>query len=270
MKLFDYHIHNEISFDSEATLLDHCEWAVKKGLAEIALTNHHELDMVLLGTAEAPDLEKEEVLLLEAKERFAGRLDVLRGIEVGQPSYDKEAFRKLIAQRDYDVVLGSQHNGKGNIDFYFMDCKSMSDDYLRELWDAYLEDLLSIAKTAEVDVLTHILYPVRYVEKQRQYCFPVTKEAFEPIFKALIERGLALEINTSAVRKGALAEPDPCMELLSFYRSLGGEYITLGSDAHFSFDVGANIKEAVALAEGAGFSYLTRFRNRQKYMEAIR
>ena len=47
MKLFDYHTHNEISFDSEATLLGHCEWAVKKGLAEIALTNHHELDMVL-------------------------------------------------------------------------------------------------------------------------------------------------------------------------------------------------------------------------------
>ena len=58
MKLFDYHTHNEISFDSEATLLGHCEWAVKKGLAELALTNHYELDMVLLGTAEAPDPEK--------------------------------------------------------------------------------------------------------------------------------------------------------------------------------------------------------------------
>ena len=270
MKLFDYHTHNEISFDSEATLLDHCESALQKGLSEIALTNHYELDMVLLGTAEAPDLEKEEVLLLEAKERFAGRLNVLRGIEIGQPVYDLEAARALVSRREYDVVLGSQHNGKGNLDFYFMDFKQFSDDSLKELWDSYLQDLLTIAREGEADVLTHILYPLRYVEKQRQYCFPATKEAFEPIFKALIERGLALEINTSAVRKGALAEPDPCMELLSFYRSLGGEYITLGSDAHFSFDVGANIKEAVALAEGAGFSYLTRFRNRQKYMEAIR
>lgn len=269
MKLFDYHTHNEISFDSEATLLGHCEWAVKKGLAELALTNHYELDMVLLGTAEAPDLEKEETLLLEAKEAFAGKLDVLRGIEIGQPAYDPEAARKLVAKRDYDVVLGSQHNGKGNIDFYFMDCKSFSDDHLRDLWDTYLADLITIAKKAEVDVLTHILYPVRYVEKERQYCFPVTKEAFEPVFKALIEREIALEINTAAVRRGSLAEPDPCMELLTFYRSLGGEYLTLGSDAHVSPDVGANFKEAVALAEGAGFRYLTRFRNRQKIMEAI-
>jgi histidinol-phosphatase (PHP family) len=270
MKLFDYHTHNEISFDSEATLLGHCEWAVKKGLAEIALTNHHELDMVLLGTAEAPDLEKEEALLLEAKEVYAGRLDVLRGIEVGQPSYDREAFRKLVTARDYDIVLGSQHNGKGNIDFYFMDCKSMSDDYLRELWDAYLEDLLSIAKTAEVDVLTHILYPVRYVEKERRHCFPVTRDAFEPVFKALIERGIALEINTAAVRRGVLATPDPCLDLLTFYRELGGEYLTLGSDAHISPDVGAHVKEAAALAEQAGFRYLTRFRQRNKIMEAIR
>lgn len=269
MKLFDYHTHNEISFDSKASLLEHCASALQKGLSEIALTNHYELDMVLLGTSKAPDLEKEETLLLEAKEAFAGRLEVLRGIEIGQPAYDPEAARKLVAQRNYDVVLGSQHNGKGNIDFYFMDCKTLSDDYLRELWEAYLADLLTIAEKAEVDVLTHILYPVRYVEKERQHCFPVTKEAFEPVFKALIHRGIALEINTAAVRKGALPEPDPCMELLTFYRSLGGEYITLGSDAHISPDVGANFKEAVALAEGAGFRYLTRFRNRQKIMEAI-
>ncbi|MBO5735136.1 MAG: PHP domain-containing protein, partial [Clostridia bacterium] len=145
MKLFDYHTHNEISFDSEAKITEHCESAYQKGLAEIALTNHYELDMVLLGTAEAPDLVREEQLLTEARELYEGKITLLRGIEVGQPTYDKEAFRKLVTARDYDVVLGSQHNGKGNIDFYFMDCKSMSDDYLRELWDAYLEDLLSIA-----------------------------------------------------------------------------------------------------------------------------
>ena len=270
MKLFDYHTHNEISFDSEAKLTEHCESACQKGLSEIALTNHYELDMVLLGTAEAPDLAREETLLAEAKEQYQGKLTLLRGIEVGQPTYDKEAFRKLIAQRDYDVVLGSQHNGKGNIDFYFMDCNSFSDGYLKELWDAYLEDLLSIAETAEVDVLTHILYPVRYVEKSRQYCFPVTREAFEPIFRALIRRGIALEINTAAVRKGVLATPDPCLDLLTFYRELGGEYLTLGSDAHFSPDVGAHVKEAAALAEQAGFRYLTRFRQRNKIMEAIR
>ena len=270
MKYFDYHIHNQISFDSEASLLDQCEEALRKGLSEIALTNHYELDFVLQGTASAPDLALEEQLLLAARERFRDRLTIRRGIEIGQPTYDLAAARELMSARDYDVVLGSMHNGLGGLDFYYMRSEDYTDDQLRAIWVDYVNQLFEVATKGEMDVLTHVMYPRRYLEETRRHCFAPTKEQFEPIFRALIQRGIALEINTAAVRKGVLATPDPCLDLLTFYRELGGEYLTLGSDAHFSPDVGAHVKEAAALAEQAGFRYLTRFRQRNKIMEAIR
>ncbi len=269
MKYFDYHVHNEISFDSQAKLKDHCEKALQKGLSEFALTNHYELDLVLQGKDAGPDLASEEQQLLEMQETYRDRLSILRGIEIGQPAYDLAAARVLMTARAYDVVLGSMHNGLGGLDFYFMRSEDYTDDGLRAIWQDYVNQLLEISRLAEVDVLTHILYPLRYVEPKRSHCFAPSKEQFEPIFRALIQREIALEINTAAVRKGAFLRPDPCLELLSFYRELGGEYVTVGSDAHLADDIGADYRDAFALAKEAGFRYATRFRQRKKIMEAL-
>ena len=269
MKYFDYHVHNEISFDSEAKLADLCEEAVRKGLSEFALTNHYELDFVLQGRDAGPDLVAEEQQLLQARVLYDGKVTILRGIEIGQPAYDPEAARRLMAARSYDVVLGSMHNGLGGLDFYYMRSEDYTDEGLKAIWEDYVAQLLEIARFAEVDVITHILYPLRYVEESRRHCFNPTKEQFEPIFRALIQRGIALEINTAAVRRGTFARPDPCPELLRFYRELGGEYLTVGTDAHVARDIGADHRDAFAMAEEAGFRYMTRFRQREKIMEAF-
>ncbi len=269
MKRFDYHTHNHISFDSKETLIGHCEAALQKGLTEFAVTNHYELDMVENGTSDAPDLVLEEAELQEARERYAGKLTILRGIEIGQPDFDSIAAKKLVDARDYDIVLGSLHNGLNGLDFYYMDSDEYSDTELSELWDAYLVLLAKIARTADIDVLTHILYPVRYVRRERAACFSMELARFEPIFRSLIERGIALELNTAAIRKGAMNVPDPGLKLLGFYRALGGEYITVGSDAHVACDLGANFDDACALAKAAGFTHLTTFRKRQKILEAL-
>lgn len=269
MKYFDYHVHNEISFDSKTKLTDLCEEAIRKGLAEFALTNHYELDFVLQGKDAGPDLAAEEQQLLQTRELYDGRIAILRGIEIGHPAYDLEAARKLMAARPYDVVLGSMHNGLGGLDFYYMRSEDYSDDGLKAIWEDYVAQLLEIARLAEVDVVTHILYPLRYVEESRRHCFNPTKEQFEPIFRALIQRGIALEINTAAVRRGTFTRPDPCPELLGFYRELGGEYLTVGSDAHTAEDIGAGYRDAFLMAKEAGFRYMTRFCQREKIMEAL-
>lgn len=270
MKRFDYHTHNHISFDSKETLIGHCEAALQKGLHEFAVTNHYELDMVESGKEKGPDLALEEIELQEARERYAGKLTILRGIEIGQPDYDSAAAKKLIGAREYDIVLGSLHNGLHGLDFYYMNPDEYTNAQLCELWEAYLVLLAKIARTADIDVLTHILYPVRYVPLERSACFSMELAHFEPIFKALIERGIALELNTAAIRKGVMTVPDPGLKLLKFYRALGGQYISIGSDAHVACDLGANFDDACELAKAAGFTHLTTFRKRQKIMEALK
>ena len=47
------------------------------------------------------------------------------------------------------------------------------------------------------------------------------------------------------------------------YRSLGGELVTIGSDAHKVSDIGAGIKRGEELLRECGFKYITLFKERK-------
>jgi histidinol-phosphatase (PHP family) len=77
----------------------------------------------------------------------------------------------------------------------------------------------------------------------------------------VVERGKGIEINTSPLRMG-LSEPCPSREILHWYRELGGEILTFGSDAHAADEVGAGFDVAIEMARTAGFTRVARFENR--------
>ncbi len=273
MALMDLHLHTHTSFDCRptSTLKGACDAALRAGVGVLALTNHYELDGVLAGQIRSPDHEQEERELLESRRIFAGKLEILRGIELGQPYASPAETERLLSARPYDVVLGSVHHLSNGVDFYDVRNKDLPDGTLREMWRDYLSLLYTVASETPVDVQTHICYPLRYLptEKRREITgLPGgEREQFTPIFRKLAERGLALEINTAALRNPAanLPVPDPGLELLKLYRELGGEFLTLGSDAHVPGDVGTGLREGARLAEAAGFRYLTVFRERKPY-----
>lgn len=270
MALIECHLHNHISFDCdpEVTLDAVCEAALRKGIGTLALTNHYELDSILSGRLTPPDYAAEEAELLAAREKYAGRLTILRGIELGQPYASPEETEKLLRARPYDVVLGSVHLLSNGLDFYDYRNLSLSDEEFRAMWEDYLKLLYTLASEAPVDVQTHITYPLRYLpagRRERITGLPgKARERYEPILRKLVERGVALEINTSTVRRpeALLPEPDPGLDLLNLYRELGGELLSIGSDAHRPTDVGAGLREGALLAEAAGFRYLTVFHER--------
>lgn len=75
-------------------------------------------------------------------------------------------------------------------------------------------------------------------------------------------------MNTSGLRQFAKAcLPD--LDIVSLYRQLGGEIITVGSDAHTAEDVGKGIREGIEMIEQAGFDYITVYVNRQPSMIKI-
>lgn len=268
--MYDFHVHNRISFDAspEATLVAYCEQALRQGLDGFALTNHYDLGAMENGVFPMPDLDAEETELQEALARYAGRLRIFRGIELGQPYWLPEMAKKLLAARAYDVVLGSVHLLDGFRDFYDLPYGEMTDAEVRADWDAYLAALETMSRTVDYDVQTHILYPLRYVPSRRREAVTglpaCAKERYEPILRNLAERGIALEINTSCVRKAAMPEADPGLPLLRFFRELGGECVTFGSDAHAVCDLCADFAQAAELAQAAGFRYATVFCNREK------
>jgi histidinol-phosphatase (PHP family) len=71
------------------------------------------------------------------------------------------------------------------------------------------------------------------------------------VLREVIERGMAIEVNTSGIRQ-APGEAYPALETLELYRELGGSRVVLGSDSHLPEHLGVGFAEAVETVRRAG------------------
>lgn len=115
------------------------------------------------------------------------------------------------------------------------------------------------------DSFGHLDYIVRYGStSNRHYSFQAYQDQIDPILKALIEKGKALECNTAGFRYG-LNHPNPCEDILKRYHELGGELLTLGSDAHSPKAIACEFDRMQAILKDCGFRYITVYRQRKPY-----
>ena len=105
----------------------------------------------------------------------------------------------------------------------------------------------------------YIIYPLRYMARG---CPEVSMDRYaDRIRVALaiaIASGRGMELNTYNGR--TLAEWRPWLAL---YRELGGEILTVGSDAHVPENVGQGVPEAYDLIRAAGFRYIAVYEGRK-------
>lgn len=274
--MYDYHCHSFYSGDipkgKGSTFDELCESAVGKGIKEIAVTDHFDIDGIYEGYF--PPLDREGIYrdFLLSREKFAGKLSLLLGIELGQASHLPAESEKCLSDYPYDVVIGSIHAVRGIIDFADTDLITIGSAGREALWEKYLSEMLDTLKWGNFDILAHITYPTRYYRHAGITDFPDIhskgREYFKPILREVIERGIALECNTSGLRQG-LGETLPGYDLLKYYFELGGELVTIGSDAHNARDLGADFQSAEKMLSEIGFGYVTRIKNREKYMQSI-
>ena len=106
--------------------------------------------------------------------------------------------------------------------------------------------------------------PVKYGEEKQFDSVEIDepRDAFEEeiryILRTLIEKGVGIELNTN---RGNTPLPDA--KWLKIYRELGGEIITLGSDAHSTGYVGCCIREGQQLLRECGFTRFCTFERMQ-------
>ena len=259
---FDLHTHCTLSFDGRSSAEEMVSQAAKLGLKHYALTDH-----VDLGDHADPDFDLEATVngareqIPALREKYADRLDVIYGVELGQAVHDHELAEKLLAENDYDFVIGSTHNIRGYDDFYFLDYRE--NDPV-ELLGIYFGELLETAETADFDIMAHITYPLRYITGE--YGTVIDMKRYDgiigEIFRMLIRNGRGIEINTSGLRqKIGVTMPDA--PLVKRYYELGGRILTIGSDAHCADDLGKGIAEGIELAKACGFSEIAVFKGRK-------
>lgn len=256
----DYHFHTEFSGDSDTPVRDQIERAIALGMASICITDHHDYDVdsVIDFTLDAETYCR---TLSRLRDEYRDRIDLRIGVELGLQVCLKEYYREFLERYPFDFVIGSTH---------FIDRKDpaypifFENRVEREAYHQYFSVTLDNVKNIDdYDVAGHIDYIVRYgPNKAANYSYEAYREILDEILSTLIEHGKGIECNTAGYRKG-IFQPNPSPAILRRYRELGGEIITVGSDAHTAQDLGADFRRAADLLKDCGFSYYTEFKDRK-------
>ncbi|MBC7234295.1 MAG: histidinol-phosphatase HisJ family protein [Chloroflexi bacterium] len=241
----DMHVHSHFSVDSQATIEAMCRAAIDLGLKALCFAEHMDLNPNDEGYGFFR-YQAYSQAIDEARERFADRLTILKGVEFGEPHLYPREVERMNGQ-DLDVILAGIHW----IDDRFVGDLALHQAYgarqdPRRLFERYYQDMLRAVRHGGFDVLAHLDLPKRYLGHGCEE-IPLIDEVLREVVRA----GMALEINTSPLRKGVNAcAPDA--PLLRRYASVGGRRLTLGSDAHAPNEIATGFERAMELALTAG------------------
>ena len=116
------------------------------------------------------------------------------------------------------------------------------------------------SEQGEFDSLGHLDLVRRYRPKELgPFDTMAHAEVIRAILGTLVQRDKAFEINTSPLRRG-LDATCPDLTVLRWYKELGGEKLTIGSDAHRPDQVGTGFEVALDMLRAAGFSRIVTVR----------
>ena len=260
MYLSDYHFHTRCSSDSPATLTEQAKAAMAAGVREICVTDHWNLlDQQGNRLPTVCDWAPSLAQWRELRDRLGG-LELRLGVEVGNGVLDPAAVDASLTIPELDFVIGSLHSqsaaaGGRGIFTAAHECTKKEDGVA--IIDDYMDMLEELVGTRGWDVLGHVIYPLRYIPAEYGLDLHPWWDRLAEIFRRVISQGKGIEFNTSA---GATV--DQWREVLALYHDLGGEVLTLGSDAHRPQHMAAAFSEALALIRELGFRYLCVYRRR--------
>lgn len=265
-QLIDFHIHTKHSCDGHDSLMMIGEHAVTNGLQAVAVTDHAECQRYWRDGFDG-DVRRSFFDAEKAKQAFQGRLTVIAGIELGQPLHNLQAAADALGANPLDFVIASLHCIKGRPDFWEIDYKT---EDVKALLTAYFQEVYEMVCWGQFDSLGHLTYPLRYIVGREKISVDLNeyREMIHAILLKLVQQEKALELNTQGYRTD-YGRPVPDLEIIRLFKQLGGKYITIGSDAHYAKDCGANIAEGMALLEAAGFTKVTIYKHRQPILLPI-
>ena len=255
--MYDFHMHSRVSFDGHDTGEAMARAALDAGLEEICFTDHIDFDPRGIMSDMAFDTarynaEYEPLAFPGLKIRF--------GMEFGMTQDNVAQFRQELNCRKFDFVLGSIHFVDG-LDVYlepFWQGKT--------IWQAErrcLEETLACVQLhSDFDVLAHLTYVGKTLAhpSPRPVAYQDHREIVDEILRTLADKGKGLELNTSGLdRCGGFL---PTEDYFRRFRELGGEIVTVGSDAHRANRVGQYSREACELLKDI-FGYVCTFENRK-------
>jgi histidinol-phosphatase (PHP family) len=257
--MIDYHLHGNFCGHGTGELESYVLVAVQKGFKEIGFSAH-------LPKVKNPDpyhamledkLPVYVKLVHELQDIYAGKIKIKLGIEADFfEGYQRETAR-LLRLYPFDYVIGAVHFLG---DWHFTSREGIK-HYRKEdperAFPLYFDQLFKMIETGLFDIVAHP--------------DAIRREDFRPdgslraeyvrIADVLKARGMALEVNSGGIRRGA-GSPYPEREMLEICVERGVP-VTLGSDAHCPDDVGRDFNEVFRLLALAGARNIAIFNSRK-------
>ena len=260
--LTDFHTHSYFSGDCNTPTEDMIQKAISLGMTHLCLTEHLDLDYPSREQLDFNlniDAYLSKVSML--KEKYQQQIQILWGVELGIQSHIIPTLHDYVQKYPFDFIIGSSHLAHGK-DPYYLDFyeERTEEEAYREYFTSILEN---VQEFTDYDVYGHLDYVVRYgPNKDTRYSYEKYRDILDKILETILSKGKGIELNTGGLKSG-LKDVHPCTDILKQYKKLGGEIITIGSDAHVPQYLTHHFDRAEEVLKNCGFEYYTIFKNRK-------
>lgn len=261
MNMLDNHVHTHFSMDSKEHMENVIKRAVNIGVKHLTFTDHLEYEEGKFTL----DCNKYIEQIYNYKEKYKKDINLLAGIEIGYESHIKNKIEDIISLYPFDFVLCSTHS---------VDTKKIyKSGYFegltqQEAYNKYYQSIIDANKEfKDFDTYGHLDYVTRYGNYDSKVVYEDYKDILDEVLKNIISSGKGIELNTSGYRYN-LDTTHPNINILKRYKELGGEILTIGSDAHKAIDICSGFDKAYKMLDCLGFKYVCLFEERKpKFIE---
>ncbi len=125
--LSDYHLHTSFSADSEASMEDQIQAAIRAGMESICFTEHLDPDSPFTNAPKDDptgdfhvDYSAYRETFLLKKIRYAGTIRLFFGLELGLRASMADTISSYVRSHpDFDFIIGSTHSARNGMDPYY-------------------------------------------------------------------------------------------------------------------------------------------------------
>lgn len=264
--MFDSHVHSSLSFDGKETIDAFCRKASGMQMKELCFTEHVELGHIYQagwdGTVDFAEYGRQ---LQQAREAYP-QLRIRQGVEVGLQPGTLDKTKAYLQGRPLDFIIASQHVAGGRDPY--SDRAYFDDRPVKTAVQEFLEETLRCLQGYDLfDVIGHISFVSLYGPDPKPVEYGDYADVLDEILQLAIDRGKGIEVNTIGYH--IFDAPLASYSVLKRFRELGGEIVTVGSDAHYLVALGYAYKAAVGLVKAAGFGAICTFEGRRPVFHKI-
>lgn len=270
MRLYDQHLHSNLSVDSQSDPGEIVRRAIRIGLAGVTFTEHFdthasEWDICVY------DYERIARAVAGLREQFGDQIFIGHGIEVDYQLDRMPYILDHVTNHRFDLVILAVHFFDNRALHRRSDWGRMPPDaatraYLATVLEA-AQQVLELGRRGQrpFDVLAHLDLVKRYTQRYfGSYDVASHRATVDSILQTCLAADLVPELNCSSLRQ-SLPETLPADWAVRRYAELGGRALSLGSDAHALDHVGVDLEQGAALLQQNGIEHQAVFMNRQRY-----